>query len=106
MPAKYAPIEFGGQIRPKRSAFLAVPIAQGARSFRGPRDDGDLFVVTLRDGRRFLGRRSGAGVDLRWKLEASVKIRGRGFMTAAQKAAQREFPAEVLGKLSKEVLSG
>ena len=106
MPAKYAPIEFGGEIRPKRSAFLAVPIVPAARSFSGPRSDGDLFVVELRDGRRFLGRRSGGGIQLRWKLESSVRVRGRGFLTAAHQTARRKFPAEVLGRLKKDVLGG
>ena len=106
LPARYAPIEFGGHIRPRRSAYLAVPIAPGARSLPGPRSDGDLIVVVARDGRRFLGRRSSIGMQLRWKLETSVRIQGRGFLSRATARAAKEYPEQVLSSMEREILDG
>ena len=106
LPARYAPVEFGGNIRPKRGRFLAVPIAPAARSLPGPRSDGDLVVVVARDGRRFLGRRSSIGMQLRWKLETSVRIQGRGFMSRATARAAKEYPEQVLSSMEREILDG
>lgn len=106
MPGKYAPLEFGGLIRPSKARFLAVPVSAGARSFRGPRQDGALFALTLKDGRRFLARPGSLGFEIRWRLIEQVKITGRGFVTAAMRKSATSFPSEVLGAMTKEVMRG
>jgi len=101
MPAKYTAVEDGATIRPRRGQWLAVPIAPAAAILPGPRSDvADLFVLTLRDGRRFLASRQGAAIDLRWRLVRQVTIRGQHFMARAMAEAERDFAADVLDRLS------
>jgi hypothetical protein len=103
MPAKYVAVEDGGTIRP-RGQWLAVPVSPAAASLPGPRSDvADLFVLTLRDGRRFLASRAGAAVDIRWRLVRQVTIRGQGFMARAALEAEAGFAEAMLDRLSEGV---
>ena len=103
MPAKYAPVEFGGTVRAKRSRFLAVPISPSARSVAGPRADGALFVVSMQDGRRFLARK-GVGIELRWRLVESVTHRAHRFLGAAFDEAAVKAPQSILAGLKEAAL--
>lgn len=92
MPGEYAPVEFGGVIRPKRGSFLAVPVSASSRNLKGPRSDtAQLFTLTSRDGRVFLASRVGGGIELRWRLMRSVTVRGRHFMTKAHDAGANDL---------------
>ena len=105
-PAKYAPIEFGGTVRP-RGRYLAVPIAPAALSLPGPRSDSaDLFVLTSRDGRRFLASRQGGAIEIRWRLMRSVRIKGQHFAGKAFDAAAKALPDGLLDRIEAEVLGG
>lgn len=101
MPARYAVVEDGGTIRPRRGQWLAVPIVPAAALLPGPRSDiGGLFVVVRRDGRRFLASRAGGSIDLRWRLVRDITIRGRGFMREAFARAEGGFADAVLDSVS------
>lgn len=105
MPERYAPVEFGGTVQPKRGQFLAVPIKPATALLPGPRSDvGNMFVLTSRDGRRFLASKAGGGVDLRWRLMRSVTIPGQGFMQKAHADTATDFEGRVLDDLEKAVL--
>ncbi len=105
MPAKYAPLEFGATIRPKRGQWLAVPIQPATVGMPGPRSDTvDLFVLTSRDGRKFLASKTGGGIDLRWRLLRQARITGVGFMAAGQVKGADTFQADVQDAVEREML--
>ncbi len=106
MPAKYAPLEFGADIRPKRRQWLAVPIQPATVGMPGPRSDTvDLFVLTARDGRKFLASKIGGAIDLRWRLLKQARITGVGFMSAGQKKGADTFQTDVLDSVERELLN-
>ncbi len=106
MPAKYAPLEFGATIRPKRRQWLAVPIQPATVGMPGPRSDTvDLFVLTSRDGRKFLASKAGGGIDLRWRLLRQARITGVGFMAAGQEKGADTFQTDVLDAVEREMLN-
>ncbi len=95
--APYARIEEeGGLILPTRGRYLAIPLKKGLPRL-GPRHDGNLFVFRSRDGRLFLARRDGKQLDVRWKLQASVRRKAHPFLRPAVEALAKKIPAE-LGK--------
>lgn len=103
MPARYATLETGGVIMPRRARWLAVPIGPAPAALSGPRADSDLFTLTARDGRKFLATRRGAGVELRWRLLPSLRLQARGFMARAQREVAAGTPTALLDALEREV---
>jgi hypothetical protein len=107
MPSKYAPVEFGGTIRPKRGSWLAIPIGQGPAAISGPRSDPfDLFVFKKSDGRLFLASSAGGALTIRWRLIAQTTHKARPFMGPAQAKGADILTNETLKALEGDMLNG
>jgi len=87
--------EYGGIIRAKRSRYLAIPLRDQKH---GPRSEPGLFAIEGRGG-PVLVRRSGDGVEPRFALRESIRIRGRGFMRRGFSALRERAVKESLDEL-------
>ncbi len=88
-----APRETGARIR--GTPLLAVPLTEEVRRTGGPRLDGRLFVLRLRDGRLTLARRQGDRLEVRWRLVDSVLPRRVPAILPAGAEVARRLPAEL-----------
>jgi len=99
-------IEEGGLITPKRARYLSIPIGGDAKRLAGPRSDGKLFVLRMRDGRLFLARRDGKTIDIRWRLVSSVRRKARPFLGPAFKRLVQRLPGELGKTIADGLLKG
>jgi hypothetical protein len=106
----------GGEIKAKRTKYLAIPIRKGAGKpgrGQGPRDfNRPLFPVRARSGAMLLMERVGKGkrqkMVPRYLLKQSVRIPGVGYLDAAAKTLLEQvgITAErVADKLALQVVS-
>ena len=86
-PAKYGILDKGGVIRAK-TRFMTIPISAAVAARGTARQDPGLFVITTRDGRKFLAsRQSRRNIEIRWRLIESVRVAAVGWPSRALDAS-------------------
>lgn len=109
---RYAKIhETGGTITPKRGKFLAIPVGPaltgaGVARYVSPRDVPDLVFISTRNGAAGVlvkkqGRKGNERLQVWFRLVRRVKIKPKGYMRRAQRAAVQAFPVVLAEQLKR-----
>lgn len=94
--------EEGGTVH--GSPFLAIPLRPDIDQHRrGPRADGDLFIIRRRDGRFYLASRRGGALDVRWRLIDQVRVPAQHFLRPAAEQASQRLSGEVVAAIDREL---
>lgn len=87
--------------------YMAIPLTEATRQLAGPRSDvAGLFVLRSRAGELFLASEASGAVEIRWKLQAAVKVRRQQFFSEGMREVLSDFDERLLRAVDREMPRG